>query len=55
MIWLGAMDPAKLASAQAAGNLLPGLHTNRFAPVPEVTLRTGVTAMTSMAVELLGK
>jgi metal-dependent amidase/aminoacylase/carboxypeptidase family protein len=55
MIWLGAMDPAKLASAQAAGKLLPGLHTSRFAPEPEVTLRTGVTAMTSMAVELLGK
>jgi amidohydrolase len=55
MIWLGAMDPAKLASAQAAGKLLPGLHTSRFAPEPELTLRTGVTAMTSMAVELLGK
>lgn len=55
MIWLGAMEPGKLAAAQAAGTLLPGLHTSRFAPEPAPTLRTGVTAITSMALELLGK
>jgi len=46
MFWLGAMDPAKLAAAQAAGQTLPGPHTSRFEPVPEPTLRTGVIAMT---------
>jgi amidohydrolase len=50
---LGAMDPQKLASAKAAGKELPGPHTSRFEPLPEPTLRTGVTAMTSVAISLL--
>jgi hypothetical protein len=53
IFWLGAMDPLKLASAHAAGNYPPGLHTSRFEPVPEPTLRTGVTAMTAVAIALL--
>jgi hippurate hydrolase len=53
MFWLGAMDPAKLAAAQAAGQTIPGPHTSRFEPVPEPTLRTGVIAMTSVATALL--
>ncbi len=50
---LGAMDPAKLAAAHAAGKELPGPHTSRFEPLPEPTLRTGVTAMTSVAISML--
>jgi amidohydrolase len=50
---LGAMDPVKLAAAEAAGKELPGPHTSRFEPLPEPTLRTGVTAMTSVAISLL--
>jgi len=53
MFWLGAMDPAKLAAAQAEGKSLPGPHTSLFEPLPEPTLRTGVTAMTSVAIALL--
>ena len=53
IFWLGAMDPEKLAVASAAGKLLPGLHTSRFQPVAEATLRTGVTAMSSAAIALL--
>jgi amidohydrolase len=53
MFWLGAMDPQKLAAAQAAGKSLPGPHTSLFEPVPEPTVRTGVTAMTSVAIALL--
>jgi hippurate hydrolase len=53
MFWLGAMDPVKLAAAQAAGKSLPGPHTSLFEPVPEPTLRTGVTAMTAVAIALL--
>jgi amidohydrolase len=55
MFSLGAMDPAKLAAAEAAGTELPGPHTSRFQPIPEPTLRTGVTAMTSAAIALLEK
>jgi amidohydrolase len=50
---LGAMDPAKLAAAHAAGRELPGPHTSHFEPLPEPTIRTGVTAMTSVAISLL--
>jgi hippurate hydrolase len=53
MFWLGAMEPAKFAAAKAAGKELPGTHTSRFAPPPEPTLRTGVIAMTSVAISLL--
>ena len=50
---LGAMDPAKLAAAQAAGQQLPGPHTSRFEPLPQPTLETGVTAMSAVATGLL--
>jgi amidohydrolase len=53
IFWLGAMDPEKFAAARAAGQTLPGLHTSKFEPIPEPTLRTGVTAMSSVATTLL--
>jgi hippurate hydrolase len=53
MFWLGAADPGKLAAAQESGVPLPGPHSALFAPVPEPTIRTGVTAMTAMAMDLL--
>lgn len=53
IFWLGASNPKKLAEAQAAGKALPGLHTSRFEPDPEPTLRTGITAMTTTAIALL--
>ena len=53
MFWLGAMDPVKFAAAKAEGKLLPGMHTSRFEPLPEPTLKTGVTAMTAVAISLL--
>ena len=53
LFWLGAMDPDKFAMAAKAGKPLPGPHTAKFQPVPEATLRTGVTAMSSAAIALL--
>jgi len=53
MFRLGAMDPVKFAAAQKAGKSLPGAHTSRFEPSPELTLRTGVTGMTAVAISLL--
>ncbi len=53
MFWLNAMDAGKLAAAEAQGKTLPGPHNSRFEPSPEPTLRTGVIAMTSVALGLL--
>ncbi|HEY2686523.1 MAG TPA: amidohydrolase [Steroidobacteraceae bacterium] len=53
MFWLGAANPEKLAAARAAGKSLPGPHTPLFQPDPEPTLRTGVKAMSSVAISLL--
>ncbi|MGH9596926.1 MAG: amidohydrolase [Edaphobacter sp.] len=53
MFRLGAYDPAKVAESKRTGIPLPSPHSPFFAPLPEPTLRTGVTAMTDAAVALL--
>jgi hippurate hydrolase len=53
MYWLGAADADKLAESRKTGVPLPGLHSALFAPVYEPAIRTGVTAMTAMALGLL--
>jgi hippurate hydrolase len=55
MFWLGASDPAKLKEAKERGARLPGPHSSEFAPGPEPTIRTGVTAMAGAVLELLKK
>ncbi len=54
IFWLGAVDPAKLASHQEKGIALPSLHSSRFAPLAEPAIRTGVTAMVAAVLELMG-
>ncbi|NYF90269.1 amidohydrolase [Tunturiibacter empetritectus] len=53
IFWLGAYDPAKVAESERTGSVLPSPHSPFFAPLPEPTIRTGVTAMTDAAVSLL--
>ena len=53
IFWLGAYDPAKVAESERTGAALPSPHSPFFAPLPEPTLRTGVTAMTDAAIALL--
>ncbi len=53
IFWLGAYDPAKVAESERTGTALPSPHSPFFAPSPEPTLRTGVTAMTDAALALL--
>jgi hippurate hydrolase len=50
---LGAVDPARLAEAARTGTTLPSLHSSEFAPATGPTLRTGVKAMVTAALELL--
>ena len=52
---VGAVDPAKIAEYKQAGKELPTLHSSKFAPVPEPTIRTGIVAMTTAVLELMRK
>jgi hippurate hydrolase len=53
MFRLGATKPSILADSLKTGVVLPGPHSPLFAPVYEPTIRTGVTAMTAMALDIL--
>ncbi len=55
MFRVGAVDPVKFAESQRTGEPLPSLHSSKFAPLPEPTIKTGVTALTAAALDLLGK
>ena len=52
---VGVVDPVKYAESQKTGVPLPSLHSSKFAPVPEPTIKTGVTAMSAAALDLLKK
>ncbi len=51
----GAVDPAKIADYKQTGKELPSLHSSKFAPLPEPTIRTGIVAMTTAVLELMKK
>ncbi len=50
---IGAVDPVKIADSKKTGTPLPSLHSSKFAPVPEPTIRVGIIGMTSAALELM--
>ncbi len=52
---LGATSPELLAESERTGVPVPFLHSSKFAPVPGPTLRTGITAMSAAALDLLAK
>ncbi len=52
--FLGCQPPEPWAAAKKAGRTLPGIHTDGFAPAAETTIKTGVLAMTSAVLDLLG-
>ena len=52
---IGAVDPVKIADSKKNGTPLPSLHSSKFAPVPEPTIRVGVIGMTSAVLELMKK
>ena len=53
MYWLGAADAGKLEESRKSGVPLPGLHSALFAPVYAPAIKSGVTAMTAMTLDLL--
>jgi amidohydrolase len=50
---IGAVEPAKIADSKKNGTTLPSLHSSKFAPVPEPTIRLGIIGMTSAVLELM--
>jgi len=55
MFNVGAVDPAKAAESKKTSVPLPSLHSSKFAPVPEPTIRTGLIGMVSAVLELMKK
>ncbi|MBK8268227.1 MAG: amidohydrolase [Planctomycetes bacterium] len=54
--WIGVVDEARFAAAQEPGaEPLPSIHSAKFRPDPEPTIRTGVRTMCSAALSLLQK
>jgi len=53
---VGAVAPEKIAASKKPGAApLPSLHSSKFAPLPDPTIRTGVIAMTSAVLDLMKK
>jgi hippurate hydrolase len=52
---IGAVAPEKIAEFKKDGKELPSLHSSKFAPVPEPTIRTGIIGMTTAVLELMKK
>jgi metal-dependent amidase/aminoacylase/carboxypeptidase family protein len=56
LYFLGVFSPARVADSQKPGGRpLPGLHSDSFFPIPEPSIKTGVTAMSMAVLNLLGK
>ncbi len=49
----GAVDSAKIAESKQTGKELPTLHSSKFAPVPEPTIRTAIIGMTTAVLDLM--
>src|SRR3954452_18060405 len=49
---VGAVDPAKAADSKKNGTPLPSLHSGKFLPVAEPTIRTAIVGMSSAALDL---
>jgi hippurate hydrolase len=52
---IGAVDPERIAQFKKEGKELPSLHSSKFAPVPEPTIRLGIIGMTSAVLDLMKK
>jgi hippurate hydrolase len=56
IFWLGTVNPARWQESEKPGAApLPSIHSSRFAPDTDLTIRTGIKAMTAAALDLLGK
>ena len=54
MMDVGGVDAAAARESQATGKALPSLHSPFWAPLPEPSIRTGVTTFVACVLDLLG-
>jgi len=55
IFWLGSVEPQRVAESERSGQPLPSLHSPFFRPLPEPTIKTGMSAMTAAVLELAGR
>jgi hippurate hydrolase len=53
--WIGAVAPEKIAESEKSGRSLPSLHSPKFAPVPEPTIKLGIIGVTTAVLDLMKK
>jgi len=54
MFTIGGVDPGAFKESERTGKSLPSLHSPFWAPAPEPTIKTGISAMTAAVLELTG-
>lgn len=55
LFWLGGVNQAQYADSIKTGEVLPSLHSGKFAPDYKVAIPTGIKAMSNAAVALFNK
>ena len=55
MFGVGTVTPDSFKEAMKSGKSFPSVHSPFFAPDPEPTIKTGITALIAAALDLLGK
>ena len=53
--WLGTVSQEKYQRCKQTGEQLPSLHSSKFSPDLEQTVKTGVKTMTAAVIDLIGK
>ena len=53
MFTVGGVDKAVFNEAERTGKSLPSLHSPFWAPIPEATIKTGITAMIAAVLDLM--
>jgi hippurate hydrolase len=54
LYWLGVVEPELYKEHATSRKSLPSLHSSQFRPLPEPSIKTGVTTMTAAVMDLLG-
>ncbi len=54
LFWFGGVNPEVWENSLKTGETLPSLHSPYFAPAPDPAIKTGVTGMVAVVLELAG-